>query len=199
VILYCAEWRCCFCKYYYNGWWWLLIKEESFCRMNIQTLQHVCMMMYRLYSSNFSFAFDKTSWTAKRLSDSQEPWSTEGCFQLSWSVYRWLVWVYLSTMRNSIHRNSSTLNHHLQFGTAGSVYLKKYQYDETNVMYFSFNLLRIKSLYMFRALLAHPQELLHKRHLVYCVGMSVGCATIAVSLHAIYQVPFVQKLLRMSK
>jgi hypothetical protein len=36
---------------------------------------------------------------------------------------------------------------------------------------------------MFRALLAHPQEALHKRHLVYCVRiMSVGCATIAVSL-----------------
>jgi hypothetical protein len=29
---------------------------------------------------------------------------------------------------------------------------------------------------MFRALLAHPQEALHKRHLVYCVRvMSVGC------------------------
>jgi hypothetical protein len=32
---------------------------------------------------------------------------------------------------------------------------------------------------MFRALLAHPQEALHQRHLVYCVRiMSVGCATI---------------------
>jgi hypothetical protein len=31
---------------------------------------------------------------------------------------------------------------------------------------------------MFRALLAHPQEALRKRHLVYCVRiMSVGCAT----------------------
>jgi hypothetical protein len=38
-----------------------------------------------------------------------------------------------------------------------------------NVMHFSFNLLRIKGLYMFRALLAHPQEALHTRHLVYCV------------------------------
>jgi hypothetical protein len=35
-------------------------------------------------------------------------------------------------------------------------------------MHFSFNLLRIKDLYMFRALLAHPQEALNKRHLVYC-------------------------------
>jgi hypothetical protein len=103
-------------------------------------------------------------------------------------------------MRNSIHWNSYTLNHHVQLGKAGSVYLKKYQYDETNVMHLSFNLLSIKSLYMFRALLAHPQEILHKRHFVYCVRvMSVGCATIAVSLqswhshytHAIYQVPFV--------
>jgi hypothetical protein len=34
---------------------------------------------------------------------------------------------------------------------------------------------------MFRALLAHPQEALHKRHLVYCVSvMSVGCTMIGV-------------------
>jgi hypothetical protein len=32
------------------------------------------------------------------------------------------------------------------------------QYNETNVMHFSFNLLRIKSLYMFRALVAQPQK-----------------------------------------
>jgi hypothetical protein len=50
------------------------------------------------------------------------------------------------------------------------------QYSETNVMHFSFNLLRIKGLYMFRALLAHPHEAMHKWHLVYCVCvMSVGC------------------------
>jgi hypothetical protein len=36
---------------------------------------------------------------------------------------------------------------------------------------------------MFRALLAHPQEALNKRHLVYCVrGMSVGFDMFAVSL-----------------
>jgi hypothetical protein len=52
------------------------------------------------------------------------------------------------------------------------------QYSETNGMHFLFNLLRIKSLYMFRALLPHPQEVLHKRHLVYCLCvMSVGCNT----------------------
>jgi hypothetical protein len=50
------------------------------------------------------------------------------------------------------------------------------QYSETNVMHFLFSLLRIKGLYMFRALLVHLQEALHKRHLVYCVRvMSVGC------------------------
>jgi hypothetical protein len=38
---------------------------------------------------------------------------------------------------------------------------------------------------MFRALLAHPQEMLHKRHFVYCVRiMSVVCATIAVKLQS---------------
>jgi hypothetical protein len=71
-------------------------------------------------------------------------------------------------------------------------------------MYFLFGLSRIKGLYTFRALLAHPQEALHKRHLVYCVRvMSVGFANPGVAnrhnTHAVYQVPFVQHLLRMSK
>jgi hypothetical protein len=49
------------------------------------------------------------------------------------------------------------------------------QCSETNVMLFLLNVLRIKGLYTFRALLTHPQEVLHKRHLVYCVRvMSVG-------------------------
>jgi hypothetical protein len=60
-----------------------------------------------------------------------------------------------------------------------------YQYNETNVMHFSFNLLIIKGPYIFRALLTHPPEVLHKRHLVYYVRvMSVGCATIAVKLQS---------------
>jgi hypothetical protein len=46
-------------------------------------------------------------------------------------------------------------------------HLSPHQYGETNVMYILFNLLRIKGLYIFRALLTHPQEVLHKRHLVY--------------------------------
>jgi hypothetical protein len=58
------------------------------------------------------------------------------------------------------------------------------QSNETRVMNFSFSLLRIKGLYMFRALLAHPQEVLHKRHLLYCVCVSVGCATTAVKLQS---------------
>jgi hypothetical protein len=54
--------------------------------------------------------------------------------------------------------------------------IKVYQYSETNVMHFLFNLLRIVGLYTFRALLAHLQEALNKRHLVYCVHvMSAGC------------------------
>jgi hypothetical protein len=58
-----------------------------------------------------------------------------------------------------------------------------YQFSETNVMHFLFNLLRIKGLYMFQALLAHPQVVLHKRQLVYCVRvMSVGCTRIEVEL-----------------
>jgi hypothetical protein len=38
---------------------------------------------------------------------------------------------------------------------------------------FHSTLYRIKGLYMFRALLTHPHEALHKRHLVYCVRIRV--------------------------
>jgi hypothetical protein len=49
------------------------------------------------------------------------------------------------------------------------------QYSKTNVMHLLLNLLRIKDLYIFRALLSHLQEALHKRNLVYGVrAMSVG-------------------------
>jgi hypothetical protein len=49
-------------------------------------------------------------------------------------------------------------------------------------MHVSFSLWRIKGLYMFRALLALPQEALRKRNLVYCVRiMSVGYGTVAVT------------------
>jgi hypothetical protein len=48
-----------------------------------------------------------------------------------------------------------------------------YLYSETNVMQFLLNLLTIKGLYIFRALLAHPQDSLHKQHLVYL--MRVVC------------------------
>jgi hypothetical protein len=57
----------------------------------------------------------------------------------------------------------------------------KNQYSENNVMHFSFSLLvlRIKGLYMFRALLAHPQEALNKRHCVHV--MSVDCTIVAAN------------------
>jgi hypothetical protein len=50
----------------------------------------------------------------------------------------------------------------------------KHQYSKTNVMHFLFNLVRIKDLYMFRELLAHPQEALHNGLRV----MSVRCTRI---------------------
>jgi hypothetical protein len=57
---------------------------------------------------------------------------------------------------------------------------------------------------MFRALLALPQEALHKQHLVYCVRvMSVGSISIGAAnwynTHALYQVLFMKGLLKMSK
>jgi hypothetical protein len=45
-----------------------------------------------------------------------------------------------------------------------------------------------RGLYMFQALLVHPQEELHKRHLVCCVHiMSVGCGTVAEKLATVSQ------------
>jgi hypothetical protein len=53
-------------------------------------------------------------------------------------------------------------------------------------MHFSFSLLRIKGIYMFRAFLAYPRELLHTQHLIYCVCvMSVGCTRIGMELQSI--------------
>jgi hypothetical protein len=52
-------------------------------------------------------------------------------------------------------------------------YITVYQYNETNMMHFLFSLLRIKGLYIFRALLAHLQEALHKRHLIYSTPVLV--------------------------
>jgi uncharacterized protein YrrD len=52
-------------------------------------------------------------------------------------------------------------------------------------MHFLFSLLRIKDLYMFQALLAHPQEVLHKRCLIYCVRViSIGCTRIEVEIQS---------------
>jgi hypothetical protein len=79
-----------------------------------------------------------------------------------------------------------------------------YQYIETNVMHFLFSWLRIKGLHVFRALLTYPQEALYKWHLVYCVRvMSVGWSRIGAAnwhnTYAIYQLPFVKRLLRVRK
>jgi hypothetical protein len=102
----------------------------------------------------------------------------------------------------SLHFFNKKINFHLKYGTYLCSKLRDltinrkslfrlqftdtqnvYQYSETNMMHFLFNLLRIKGLYMFRALPAHPQEFLHKLHLVYCVRiMSVGCIRIVVEL-----------------
>jgi hypothetical protein len=57
-------------------------------------------------------------------------------------------------------------------------------------MHFLFSLLSIKNLYIFRALLGHPQEALHKRHLVYCVRfISFGCTRTGVELQSWCNIP----------
>jgi hypothetical protein len=60
-----------------------------------------------------------------------------------------------------------------------------YQYNETNVMHFSLNVLRNKGLYMFRALGARPQEALYIWHWVYCLRiMSVGSWNSQLTLYS---------------
>jgi hypothetical protein len=68
------------------------------------------------------------------------------------------------------------------------------QYSKTNVMHYLFNLLRIKALYMFRALLANLQEALHKQHVVRvycCIWNSNPGAANRHNTRALYQVLFV--------
>jgi hypothetical protein len=69
-------------------------------------------------------------------------------------------------------------------------YIQRTMVSQTSVMKpLLFSLLRIKGLYMFRALLAHPQKSLHKQHLVYWYNVSWlwhGC-----SFTAIHQMLFV--------
>jgi hypothetical protein len=65
------------------------------------------------------------------------------------------------------------------------------QYSETNVVHFSFNLLNIKGLDMFRASLAYPQEVITGgTWYIACELRTLAAA--AANLHnsqAIYQVP----------
>jgi hypothetical protein len=59
-----------------------------------------------------------------------------------------------------------------------------YQYSKTNVMHILFSLLRIKGLYMFRAVLAQLQEVLYQRYLVYVGIACVLCARVGVPLQS---------------
>jgi hypothetical protein len=77
----------------------------------------------------------------------------------------------------SLTHNNLPVIHYIRHQIKLDVLLTIHQHNETNVMHFAFNLLRIKGLYMFPALLAHPQEAPHKRHLVYCVQFHCNRAT----------------------
>jgi hypothetical protein len=95
---------------------------------------------------------------------SQPPWDIWKCATVHdrncsyVHLFRWRTfWAFVVNFDLSVKYNSK----HLMFCWLFILY----QYSETNVMHFLFSLLRIKDLYMFRALLAYPQEALHKRHL----------------------------------
>jgi hypothetical protein len=68
-----------------------------------------------------------------------------------------------------------------------------YQRSETNVMHFLFSLLRINGLYMFWALITHPQEALSQTTLGIlraCYVTNTGAANWH-DTHTVYQVSFV--------
>jgi hypothetical protein len=82
------------------------------------------------------------------------------CMKLKWNLvdYKRHIWKQRVNATTALQRTP------VAYGT--QFYNAKYQNSETNVMYFLFSLLWIKGLYIFRALLAHPQEALHKRHFI---------------------------------
>jgi hypothetical protein len=74
------------------------------------------------------------------------------------------LWVCVSTTYMLCTPNQSSL-----FNPSVYCTWYKYQYIEINAIHFLFSVLRIKGLYIFRALPAHPQVALYKLHLVYCM------------------------------
>jgi hypothetical protein len=100
---------------------------------------------------------------------------TEGCKYFD--VFVKLLLIYLNVGQNfAVLTHSESVNFSIKNK-------RQNKSSETSVMRFIFNLSRMKSLYMFRALLAHPQEALNKQHLVYCVRvMSVGCTKIGTPI-----------------
>jgi hypothetical protein len=154
--------------------------------------RHFCAVYCSLYWQTY---FSKTGYGKK-----WESWDGVTLFQ----SFKARCWMYVPP---AVTSRISAFLHKVYLCDVLLTYIIVYQYNETNVRHFLFSLLRIKGLYMFRALLAHPQEALHKRQLVYsaCVK-SVGCTRIGVLIgvfhsnpgaanrhntHAIYQVPFV--------
>jgi hypothetical protein len=80
------------------------------------------------------------------------------------SLFQCVVWQYPHTSVQSTEVNTRFLN--LMFYSLCIVIC---QYSRTNKMHLVFSLLWTNSLYMFRALLDHLQEVLHKQQMVYCM------------------------------
>jgi hypothetical protein len=115
-------------------------------------------------------------------------WLCSSGHQIANGLYTQLSLLNLKTMTVSFYKPShvtvisthveerSWLNHENKTGRQKRLWKilqpLRYLYIETNVMHFLLNVLRINGLYMFRALLALPQEALHSRDLVYCVRVT---------------------------
>jgi hypothetical protein len=109
---------------------------------------------------------------------------------------------YYDLQSHSVQRNNLRWKKNLMFCWPCIIV---YQYNETNMMHFWSNLLRIKASACFEHYLLTLRRCCTNG--VWYIAWYIGCGTIAVALqtpnwhytHAMYQMLFVQRLLRMSK
>jgi hypothetical protein len=92
----------------------------------------------------------------------------------SGATWLWLI-TYILKKESALFRKVASFWPRRTLSYQNRLHYNHLQFSETKVMHFLFSLLRIKGLYMFRALLAHLQEALHKRQLVYCVRVMSWC------------------------
>jgi hypothetical protein len=122
--------------------------------------------------------------TVYQYSDNTSEYISTVTVHHSISVQWQYIRVYQYSDSTSEYISAVTVHHSISVQLQ---YISVYQYSDSTSEYIStvkptwcnfIQFIKIKVLYTFRALLLHTQEVLHKRHLVYCMRvMSVGCTS----------------------